>query len=94
MAVGTTRKDPNSTRKYTIKWARWLLSQSEGEVLDGSEWLVPDGLNLVQEAFDTTNTVVWLSGGTLGATYEVVNRVTTNIGQIQDATIEVIMEHQ
>lgn len=94
MAAFSCKKDPNALRKYTISWSRWLASQSDGEQLDGSEWIVPEGLTLVQEAFDTTKVVLWLSGGTLGATYQVVNRITTNIGQIEDATIEIFMEEK
>lgn len=94
MPIGTRYKDPDSTRKYTIDWTPWLRSQTPGEVITESEWIVPEGLTLNDEGFENFKTVVWLSSGTVGATYTVVNRVTTSVGQIQDASIELIMEHK
>jgi hypothetical protein len=94
MPIGTRYKDPESTRKYTIDWTRWLASQTPGEVIAESDWLVPEGLTLLDEQAETHKTIIWLSGGTLGATYSVINRVITSVGQIQDATIELIMEHK
>ncbi len=94
MAIATRKKDPNSTRKFTIKWARWLLSQGSGEVIANSEWIVPEGLNKLSEGFDTVSATIWISGGTDGAIYRVINRITTDDGQIQDATLEIIIKEQ
>ncbi len=94
MAVGTTRKDPDSKRKYTIDWTRWLRSQVVGEFISASNWIVPTGLTKVDESFTTEKTTIWLTGGTLGANYDVVNRITTNVGQIEDATLEIIVENK
>jgi hypothetical protein len=94
MPIGTRYKDPDATRRYTIDWTRWLASQSPGEVISESDWLVPDGLLMQDHGHEPYKTIVWLSGGTLGATYSVINRVITSVGQVQDATIELIMEHK
>jgi hypothetical protein len=94
MPIGTRYKDPDAKRKYTINWTKWLASQDEGETIEESDWIVPDGLTNIDESFDDYNAMIWISGGTLGATYNVINRIITSTGQIQDATIELIMQHQ
>ena len=94
MAIATRKKDPNAKRKYSINWTRWLASQSVDEVIDDSEWIVPSGLNKIDEGFTSKITTIWLTGGTEGATYTVVNRITTSVGQIQDASFELFVEQQ
>jgi hypothetical protein len=95
MAIGTTKKDPNSTRKYTVDWTRFLAKCAEvAQDISASDWTVPTGLELIDEDFTSKKTVIWLRGGTLGARYDVINRITAGDGQIQDATIEVIIEEQ
>jgi hypothetical protein len=94
MAVGTRYKDPDSKRKYTIDWTRWLASQSPGEVISNSVWVVPTGLTQLDAGATSYKTTIWLTSGTDGARYDVINRITTSAGQIQDATIEIIMAHQ
>lgn len=95
MAIGTIRKDPNSTRKYTINWSRFLAKCSETpQTIADSDWLVPDGLEKADESKTDTKTVIWLKGGTLGAHYLLVNRITTSDDQIEDATLDVIIEER
>lgn len=85
-------KDPDDKLDYGTSWVKRL---AEDETIATSEWLieVPAG--------DTTPlaiapspapsivdgvTYVWLTGGTLGTEYTVVNRITTDQGRIQDRT--------
>jgi hypothetical protein len=94
MPIGTRYKDPDATRRYTIDWTRWLASQAPNETLAESDWIIPDGLTMNDHNHEPYKTIVWISGGTLGATYSVINRIITSDGQVQDATIELIMEHK
>lgn len=77
-------KDPNANLDYKIAWSRWL---PEGDSLASSTWLVPSGITSTDESSDETSATVWLSGGEVGKTYEVTNRVTTAAGRSDDRTI-------
>ena len=93
MAIGTTRKDPNATRKYTVSWERWLENLSdEGQTIQESTWIVPEGVEKLDDSHTEDKTIIWLKGGTPGARYNIVNRITTDDGQIEDATLELIIK--
>lgn len=95
MAIGTTHKDPNSTRKYTIDWTKWLSKCAEvAQDISASSWIVPDGLELLDESFSAKKTVIWLRGGTIGAHYDVVNHITAADGQTEDSTLEIIIKQK
>lgn len=83
-------KDPDATLDYGLDWSAWL---EEGETITDSEWIVPGGLTLVSESFDGTTTTVWLSGGTLGQSYAVVNRVTAG-ARIDDRTLRLTIKER
>lgn len=77
-------KDPNATLDYVINWTSWLA----GDTIASSAHTVPTGLTLVSESETTTHTTVWVSGGTAGQKYEIICRITTAAGRIEDRTIE------
>ena len=82
MSLAWPAKDPNEKLDYEIDWSARLGD----DTIASSDWTVPDGLTKEQESNSTTATLVWLSGGTLGKTYEVLNRATTAAGRIMDQT--------
>lgn len=82
-------KDPNSTLDYVINWANWL---AEGDTISSSTWIVPSGLLLEASAFDDTRAVGWISGGTLGSTYTVINRIETSAGRKEDASLQFLIK--
>ncbi len=70
-------KDPDSILDYTINWLTWL----NGDTIKTSTWTIPAGLTIDPvggETNTTTTTTVWLSGGTAGTTYTILNRIITN----------------
>lgn len=79
-------KDPNAVLDYRVDWSAWL---PEGDTIDTSTWTVPSGINKDSESNDTTSATVWLSGGTAGVNYQLVNRVTTAGGRTDDRTITI-----
>ncbi|RNL66228.1 hypothetical protein EFK50_00970 [Nocardioides marmoriginsengisoli] len=90
-------KDPDSKLDYLANWAGtgpkgpWL---KDGDTIATSEWIVPAGLTKTDEANTDTTATIWLSGGTLGQSYEVVNRITTAQGRGEDQTLHFdIIEH-
>ena len=66
-------KDPNAILDYSIPWATWLGT----DTIVTSTWIVPTGITKVTDTKTTTTTTIWLSGGTVGAEYALVNRITT-----------------
>jgi len=79
-------KDPDATLDFGFDWSDWL---ARGETITASEWVVDDGITEESDENTTTVTKVWLSGGTVGETYEATNRVTTSAGRIDDRTLSV-----
>jgi hypothetical protein len=76
-------KDPSANKDYWVDWAPFLA----GDTIQTSVWTVPTGLTKGVDSKTDTTTTVWLSGGTLGANYVVVNRVTTAAGRIEDKSL-------
>jgi len=77
-------KDPDAKLDYKMDWSDWLTSP---DTLSDSEWIVPSGMTSESETFDSDSAIIILSGGTVGQVYEVVNRITTGAGLIEDRTI-------
>jgi hypothetical protein len=77
-------KDPDAVLDYQIDWAQWL---TEGDVIVASTFTPEAGITVDSTAFLDTSTTVWMSGGTVGETYKVVNHITTDGGRQDDRTI-------
>lgn len=80
------KKDKDATLDYQLDWEDWL----NGDTIQSSQWIVPNGITKESDSFDSNNTLIWLSGGTIGVSYQVINRITT-VGtteqRIEDRTI-------
>lgn len=83
-------KDPASELTYYVDWSRWL---AEGDTIDDSVWIVPDGIDGDDEALDSPLTSIKLSGGAARNAYELINRITTATGEVEEAHIYVTMKH-
>lgn len=79
-------KDPDASLDYTLDWSAWL---GEGDSLATSTFDVEDGLTMGETNRLGPLATVWLSGGALGATYRVTNRVTSNVGRADERTFRV-----
>lgn len=80
--------DPTAVLDYAINWASWLQT---GETITASTWTVPAGITQTTPApsFTATTTTIWLTGGTIGATYRVTNHVTTSGGRQDERSFDV-----
>lgn len=83
-------KDPDAKLDYQIDWSEWLGT----DTISASTWTVPSGLTKVSDIFTTTTTTIWLSGGTVGSVYEMVNHITTATGRENDRTLKIGIEQQ
>jgi hypothetical protein len=81
-------KDPSAVLDFNLNWSDWLTGAEE---IVASTWTSPDGLTIDTSSYTSSLAVVWLSGGTNGRTYRVVNRITTNNSpaRIEERTITV-----
>jgi hypothetical protein len=86
MAFQSVTKDPNAVLDYQFDWSDWL---ADGDTLSASTWTPASGITVDSSARTTTTATVWLSGGTAGQVYEVVNHVTTVDGRQDDRTLRV-----
>ena len=81
----TFTKDPDATLDYQIDWSSWLGS----DTISTSTWTVPSGITKDSDTASTTTTTIWVSGGTAGTSYELVNRIVTAAGRTDDRTIQI-----
>lgn len=87
----TKLKDPNARLDFRVDWADeeegpWLAA---GEEIASSTWIVPPGITEDSDDHDATTAWVWLTGGTVGQTYAITNRITTNQARIDDRTMKI-----
>lgn len=85
--IRTYHKDPEDVLDYVINWERWLGD----DTISSSSWTVEDGLTKDSEDNDLLTATIWLSGGTLGATYTLTNSIVTAAGRQADQSIRVKM---
>lgn len=81
----TFLKDPDAVLDYTGDWAKWLGS----DTIATSTWDVPDGITKDSESHTSKQTLIWLSGGTAGESYQLRNHITTAAGRADDRTITI-----
>lgn len=87
MALTWPSKDPDEVLDYDLDWSARLLT----DTIATSDWSVSDGVGLTigAESNTTTTTKVWLSGGTLGTAYTLLNRITTTGGRTMDQSVKI-----
>lgn len=85
-------KDPDAYLDYQVDWTRWL--EGIEDTIQAVTWLVPNGLVKESESNTTTTATVWLSGGEAGQSYDVVCRITTANGRIDDRTLNIIVKER
>lgn len=73
--INRISKDALSILDFSIDLSNLF---QESEVITTSSWSVPSGITKVTDTHGDDITTIWLSGGTLNATYELVNTVVTN----------------
>lgn len=91
MALVWDFKDSNEVLDYYVDWASRM---TENDEIASSDWEFaedPDeALDIDSNSFNvsTHKTLVWLSGGTAGQSYELTNRITTTDGRTMDQTVK------
>ena len=89
MAIAPEHKDPNS---IIIRGIDWTKSLQTAETISTSTWIADAGITIVQDlGISGLVTKVKISGGTVGTTYKVTNRITTSGGETLDLSLTFII---
>jgi len=84
MTITFPYKDPDEKLDYTLDWT---LRVTETDAIVTSIWTTPSsGLTVASTSMSSYTSTIWLSGGTIGITYYMTNRITTVFGRIMDQT--------
>jgi hypothetical protein len=91
--VASFIKDPDAVLDYKWDWAYdgWL---AEDETILTSTIIAETGVTVDDDTNDDTTATVWLSGGSVGETYTVTNRITTNQGRTDDRTMKIFIRQR
>lgn len=76
-------KDPEAVSDFAVKWEDWLAN----DAIVASTWTVPAGIVEDHNAFLGFQAIIWLSGGTVGETYTLINHIVTDKGRTEDRSI-------
>lgn len=79
------QKDADETLDFTVAWTARLGEDS----IVTSEFTLPDGLSEVSSSNDTDSATIFVSGGSAGRIYRVVNLITTSGGRTIERTLYV-----
>lgn len=85
MALEWPFKDPDEVLDYQLDWSGRLGEDQ----ISTSTWTVPTGIVKNSDTNTATVSTVWLSSGTLGTSYDLVNRVITTGGRTMDQTVRI-----
>ena len=78
MSLAWPTKDPDEILDYELDWSKRLVKD---DAITESVWRVPEGLTTQDTILFSPFTSVWLTGGTIGETYSIVNTIKTEAGR-------------
>lgn len=82
-------KDAGEVLDYQIDWSDELGS----DTISTSTWTVPGGITKDRDTKTDTTATIWLSGGTDGASYVLVNLVVTAGGRTLEESVRLTVGH-
>lgn len=82
-------KDPGATLDYSFDWTDWL---GASETITATSWTVPAGLTKVSESRSDYISTCRISGGTLNTSYTVTCQITTNEGEIDQRSLQLVVQ--
>lgn len=81
-------KDPDETVDYELNWAPELR---DADTIASSTWIIPTGIAKDSDTHGDSTVTIWLSDGTMGTAYDLINRITTAGGRTEDQSVTVVM---
>jgi hypothetical protein len=67
----------------------WSARLTGGDSLASSSWIAPDGITADRASHTGSLAICWLSGGTAGKSYDILNRVVTVNGRRYDQSVRI-----
>lgn len=86
MILNWPDKDPQETLDYRLNWRARIVP---GDKINSSTWSSPNGITKGINTYTDYTTTLWLSGGSVGSTYEFTNAVTTVGGRVMEQSVKV-----
>jgi hypothetical protein len=87
MSYVSFSKSPIAVLDYKIDWSDWLGI----DTISTSTWTFPTGITKDSDSKTNTTTTAWVSGGTEGKSYLLVNKIVTAGGRTEQKTIEIVI---
>jgi len=87
----TFYKDPEAVLDYGVDWSSWL---TDSETISSSSWTVPSGITEDSNTSSDTKATIWLSGGTDGESYKLINHIITSAGREEDQTMWIVVKEK
>lgn len=81
-------KELTEVLDFSISWLDWLGALT----LASSSWTGPSGITIVTDSISGTDTIVRLSGGTWGETYELSNTIIANNAETETRSILITIQ--
>jgi hypothetical protein len=88
MALSWPSKDPDEVLDYSIDWSQRL----DDDTITDSDWSISEGtgtLEIDSVSSGSQTSTVWLSAGSDGDRYTLVNRITTAAGRTMDQSVRI-----
>ena len=86
-AMPFATKDPQAQLDFGFNWSQWVAT---GDEINSASWELAgndNALTLSNQVLSGNESTVRATGGTVGATYRLVNTVTTSSGLTDQRTI-------
>jgi hypothetical protein len=84
MAAVKFTQDQNEVLDYLVDWSQWLPA---GDTIVSSTFTPQTGITTTNTSFTATTTTVWVSGGSSGQSYTIINDITTAAGRRGERTL-------
>jgi hypothetical protein len=85
--------DPDAVLDYPFDWSDWL---TEGDTIESALVTAETGVTIegTPAVVDGTKVVPYISGGTVGSTYDVTCHITTVDGREDDRSITLVVKER
>lgn len=92
----TIIKDPDAVLDYGWDWTLWLAGPdgTDTDTISNQTVSCDAGLNINGTYIVGGKIVVWLSGGTVGATYNITCEIVTAKGRTDDRSFSVVVQEK
>lgn len=84
-------KDPADKLDYRYDFTEFLAESGDGDTIASFTLSVPAGITEESSSNTTTEVIVWLSGGTLDAEYDIDCTITTALGREVSRILPLVM---